>query len=47
MLARGIFFAPSQFEAAFLSAAHTSGNIDRTLAAAQEALQVMAAEPSV
>ena len=47
LLARGIFFAPSQFEAAFLSAAHTSGNIDRTLAAAQEALQVMAAEPSV
>ena len=47
MLARGILFAPSQFEAAFLSAAHTSGNIDRTLAAAREALQVMAAEPSV
>jgi glutamate-1-semialdehyde 2,1-aminomutase len=47
LLARGIFFAPSQFEAAFLSAAHTSGNIDRTLATAQEALQVMAAEPSV
>src|SRR5215469_11623452 len=47
MLARGVFFAPSQFEAAFLSAAHTSGNIDRTLAAAQEALQVMAAEPAV
>jgi glutamate-1-semialdehyde 2,1-aminomutase len=47
MLARGILFAPSQFEAAFLSAAHTSGDIDRTLAAAQEALQVMAAKPSV
>jgi len=47
MLARGVFFAPSQFEAAFLSAAHTSGNIDRTLAAAQEALQVMTAEPAV
>jgi len=47
MLARGVFFAPSQFEAAFLSAAHTSGNIERTLAAAQEALQVMAAEPAV
>ena len=47
MLARGILFAPSQFEAAFLSAAHTSGNIDRTLAAAREASQVMAAKPAV
>ena len=47
MLARGILFAPSQFEAAFLSAAHTSGNIDRTFAAARDALQVMAAKPAV
>jgi glutamate-1-semialdehyde 2,1-aminomutase len=47
MLARGVFFAPSQFEAAFVSAAHTSENIDRTLAAAHEALQVMAGEPAV
>lgn len=46
MLARGIFLAPSQFEAAFLSAAHTSADIDRTLAAAREALQAMAAEPA-
>ena len=46
MLARGIFLAPSQFEAAFLSAAHTSSDIDRTLAAAREAFQVMAAEPA-
>ena len=46
MLSRGIFFAPSQFEAAFLSAAHTSGNIDHTLAAAREAVQVMAAGPA-
>jgi glutamate-1-semialdehyde 2,1-aminomutase len=45
MLARGIFLAPSQFEAAFLSAAHTSADIDRTLAAAREALLAMAAEP--
>lgn len=44
MLARGIFFAPSQFEAAFLSAAHTAADIDRTLAAAREALQAMATE---
>ena len=46
MLARGIFLAPSQFEAAFLSAAHTSADIERTLAAAREVLQAMAAEPA-
>jgi glutamate-1-semialdehyde 2,1-aminomutase len=46
MLGRGIFLAPSQFEAAFLSAAHTSADIDRTLSAAREALQAMAAEPA-
>lgn len=44
MLARGIFLAPSQFEAAFLSAAHTSADIERTLAAVREVLQAMAAE---
>ena len=36
MLERGIYLAPSQFEAAFLSAAHTDEDIDRTLAAARE-----------
>ena len=46
MLARGIFLAPSQFEAAFLSAAQTLADIDRTLAAAREALQAMSAEPA-
>src|SRR6266849_637712 len=40
MLDRGIFLAPSQFEATFISAAHTSADIDRTLAAAHESLQV-------
>jgi glutamate-1-semialdehyde 2,1-aminomutase len=44
MLERGIFLAPSQFEAAFVSASHTSGDIDRTLAAACEALHVIATE---
>src|SRR6266852_5947704 len=34
MLDRGIFLAPSQFEAAFVSAAHTTEDIDRTIAAA-------------
>jgi glutamate-1-semialdehyde 2,1-aminomutase len=34
MLAAGIYLAPSQFEAAFVSAAHTEADIDRTLEAA-------------
>jgi len=41
MLDRGIFLAPSQFEAAFVSAAHTAADIDRTIAAAHESLQAM------
>jgi glutamate-1-semialdehyde 2,1-aminomutase len=44
MLDRGIFLAPSQFEATFVSAAHTSADIDTTLAAAHESLQAIAAE---
>jgi glutamate-1-semialdehyde 2,1-aminomutase len=36
MLERGIYLAPSQFEAAFLSAAHSDKDIDRTLEAASE-----------
>ena len=38
MLDRGVYFAPSQFEAAFLSLAHTEAEIDRTIAAADDAL---------
>jgi glutamate-1-semialdehyde 2,1-aminomutase len=37
MLDRGIYLAPSQFEAAFVSAAHTEDDVRRTIAAAQEA----------
>jgi glutamate-1-semialdehyde 2,1-aminomutase len=37
MLERGIYLAPSQFEAAFLSAAHTAEDIRKTVAAAREA----------
>ena len=37
MLERGIYLAPSQFEAAFVSAAHTDEDIRRTIAAAREA----------
>jgi glutamate-1-semialdehyde 2,1-aminomutase len=36
MLERGIYLAPSQFEAAFLSAAHTAEDIAKTVAAAKE-----------
>jgi glutamate-1-semialdehyde 2,1-aminomutase len=36
MLERGFYFPPSQFEAAFLSAAHTGEDTDRTIAAIQE-----------
>jgi glutamate-1-semialdehyde 2,1-aminomutase len=46
MLNRGIFLAPSQFEAAFVSASHTSADIDRTIATAQEVLKFIAAQPS-
>jgi glutamate-1-semialdehyde 2,1-aminomutase len=36
MLERGVYLAPSQFEAAFVSAAHTEEDIQRTVAAAAE-----------
>jgi glutamate-1-semialdehyde 2,1-aminomutase len=38
MLARGVYWPPAQFEAAFVSAAHTEGDIDATVAAAEGAL---------
>src|SRR5206468_3416266 len=41
MLARGIYPPPSQFEAWFLSGAHTIKDIDRTVAAAREAMKVV------
>jgi glutamate-1-semialdehyde 2,1-aminomutase len=37
MLDRGVFLPPSQFEAAFISAAHTAADIDRTIEAAVKA----------
>jgi len=36
---RGIYLAPSQFEAFFLSTAHTEGEIDRTLEAQRDSLR--------
>jgi glutamate-1-semialdehyde 2,1-aminomutase len=38
MLRRGIYLAPSQFEAGFLSLAHTEADIDATLQAGRAAL---------
>jgi glutamate-1-semialdehyde 2,1-aminomutase len=38
MLERGVSLAPSQFEAAFVSLAHTTDDVDATIAAAREAL---------
>jgi glutamate-1-semialdehyde 2,1-aminomutase len=37
ILARGVYLAPSAYEAGFVSAAHDDDTIDRTLAAAREA----------
>jgi glutamate-1-semialdehyde 2,1-aminomutase len=38
MLERGVYLAPSQFEAGFVSAAHGEVEIDTTIEAAREAL---------
>jgi len=39
LLDAGVYFPPSQFEAAFVSTAHTDADIDATLAAVEEALR--------
>lgn len=39
LLALGVYFAPSPFEALFLSTAHSPGDIDKTIAAVYEALK--------
>ena len=41
MLKRGVYLAPSQFEAAFLSTAHSEDDIDKTIRAAQEAMKMV------
>jgi glutamate-1-semialdehyde 2,1-aminomutase len=38
MLDAGIYLPPSQFEAAFLSAAHTEEDVQRTVQAAKDSL---------
>ena len=42
MIRRGIYPPPSQFEAWFLSAAHTPKDVDRTIAAAREVMREVA-----
>lgn len=41
MLEKGVYLAPSQFEAGFTSLAHTEEDIDRTLEAARQVLAVI------
>ncbi len=41
MLTRGIYLPPSQFEAAFISAAHTDADIEKTVAANYDALRIV------
>ena len=43
MLAQGILLPPSQFEALFVSAAHTDADIDRAIAAARASLNAVSA----
>ncbi len=46
MLNHGVYLAPSAFEAGFLSSAHSSSDIDKTVAAAGQVLRAMAS-PSI
>jgi glutamate-1-semialdehyde 2,1-aminomutase len=41
MLAESIYFAPSQFEAGFLSVAHTAGDIEKTVRAAAKVMKTL------
>jgi len=41
MLERGVYLAPSIFEAGFVSAAHTDADIDATIAAARESFKLL------
>ena len=42
MLDRGVYLAPSQFEAAFVSLAHGEAEIEATVAAAREVMARLA-----
>ncbi len=39
MFEKSVYLAPSQFEALFVSAAHTDGDIEHTIAAAEETMK--------
>ena len=41
MLSRGVYLAPSIFEAGFVSAAHSAADIDETIAAARESFAAL------
>jgi glutamate-1-semialdehyde 2,1-aminomutase len=41
MLDRGVYLAPSQFEAGFISTAHTMEDIEKTVAAARKSLRAL------
>lgn len=41
LLEQGVFIAPSQFEAGFISAAHTDEDIEKTIAAAEKVLKTI------
>ncbi|GAC1637869.1 MAG: glutamate-1-semialdehyde 2,1-aminomutase [Candidatus Acidiferrum sp.] len=44
MLDRGVFLAPSQFEAAFVSAAHSELDVEKAISAARQSFAVLANE---
>jgi glutamate-1-semialdehyde 2,1-aminomutase len=46
MLERGVYLPPSAFEAWFVSIVHTDAEVERILAAAREAAEAAAAQPS-
>ena len=41
MLERGVYFAPSPYEAGFMSLAHTESDVDRTISIAREVMQLL------
>jgi glutamate-1-semialdehyde 2,1-aminomutase len=41
MLEHGVYLAPSQYEAGFMSLAHTEADIDATIAAAKEVFKTL------
>ena len=41
MLAKGVYLAPSPFEAGFISAAHSDEDIDATISAAEKVMATL------